>query len=238
MKTVALAAFCALISAVSGCSPSVKISVGSDLKTVCDFSVSLDAQLASRLGARATDNSVAAPSPLFDLALIQRSFQAAGFADVTATSLSAGELAVRAEAASPVAAFSAVPNVVRYTALSNGSGGQIEIAVSKETISEILAIMPDGISEYLDLLMAPLFTGENLTETEYLAVIASVYGQQTADMLKKSTLDIHFALPARADIRYYPDAAKVSVSGNNVSLFLPLASVLSAQTELAFCAVW
>lgn len=63
----------------------------------------------------------------------------------------------------------------------------LEIHPSK--LIEILSSVPE-ISDYLDLLMAPIYTGEQISEPEYLELFASVYGDSFAQDFEKTNFNI------------------------------------------------
>ncbi len=63
------------------------------------------------------------------------------------------------------------------------------ITIQPANIIEILCTIPE-ITDYLDLLMAPIYTGEELSETEYLELFASVYGESFAQDFEKTNLCI------------------------------------------------
>ena len=63
------------------------------------------------------------------------------------------------------------------------------ITINPTNIIEILCTIPE-ITDYLDLLMAPIYTGEELSETEYLELFASVYGESFAQDFEKTNLCI------------------------------------------------
>lgn len=63
------------------------------------------------------------------------------------------------------------------------------ITIQPTNIIEILCTIPE-ITDYLDLLMAPIYTGEELSETEYLELFASVYGKSFAQDFEKTNLCI------------------------------------------------
>lgn len=64
------------------------------------------------------------------------------------------------------------------------------IAVNKENLSLIYENLPDQFQSYIDMLMIPSFTGEEISDEEYLDVIASVYGNEISDELKNATIRI------------------------------------------------
>ena len=53
----------------------------------------------------------------------------------------------------------------------------------------------EEIVSFLDLLLAPVFNDEVLSETEYIETIAAFYGQAAADELAESSFNVTLVTP-------------------------------------------
>lgn len=62
------------------------------------------------------------------------------------------------------------------------------VTLTRETVAKTIASLPDELFEFADLLMAPVLTGERMTEEEYLILIAAAYGPQAARELEACSL--------------------------------------------------
>jgi hypothetical protein len=82
------------------------------------------------------------------------------------------------------------PGALSYTRTAD-SRQKLTLTLSPQVLQTAAALLPEKEHSYIDLLMAPVFTGETMTEQEYIDTVSSVYGQQIADELKTSTLTIH-----------------------------------------------
>ena len=69
------------------------------------------------------------------------------------------------------------------------------ITLTEETIAKTVAALPSELFEYADLLMAPVLTGEVMTEEEYLSLIAAAYGPQAATELKACSFELTMQCP-------------------------------------------
>ena len=66
------------------------------------------------------------------------------------------------------------------------------IHLSKENLKNLYDNLPFEVQSYIDMLMSPSFTGEEMTDDEYLELVASVYGQKLSDEIQKSKIDFVF----------------------------------------------
>ncbi len=64
-----------------------------------------------------------------------------------------------------------------------------EIQIDPEKMLSVLETIPE-VTDYLDLLMAPIYTGEQISEPEYLELFASVYGDSFAQDFEKTNFNI------------------------------------------------
>lgn len=71
----------------------------------------------------------------------------------------------------------------------------LEIKFSPENIKKLAASLPEETQSFFDLLMAPVFTGEEMTAEEYADLVAVVYGEPLAQELKKSAVELSLVSP-------------------------------------------
>lgn len=67
---------------------------------------------------------------------------------------------------------------------------RLEITLSPEILQNLITNQNSIIQKYADLLMAPCFTGEELSETEYKELVASLYGNEIAEELLRGKVKI------------------------------------------------
>jgi len=80
-----------------------------------------------------------------------------------------------------------------FIKINTGSDGFIQsvsITLSPEILQKLITDQNTIIQKYADLLMAPCFTGENLSQEEYFDVIASFYGENLAKELSEGYLTL------------------------------------------------
>ena len=80
--------------------------------------------------------------------------------------------------------------------------------------------------EYLELLMAPSLQDDEMSEDEYIALIASAYGGTVAGELKTSVLSLSFQLPKQIKSISITPKYEYKLEGNTAYILIPLQSIL------------
>jgi hypothetical protein len=81
--------------------------------------------------------------------------------------------------------------------------------------------------------MAPIATGEAMTRSEYLALVASVYGKAIADEIASSSI--------RASVNFPGTIQRIkggNFSGRRADFDIPLLDILVLETPLSYEVVW
>jgi hypothetical protein len=114
------------------------------------------------------------------------------------------------------------------------------LTISQETMTEVIGFLPEDTKDYIDLLMAPLFTGEELTSEEYVDVIRGIYGPSVAANLLTSTINLSFIAEKNiTNIKLYPEGlGTIAKQGNKVSFQIPLHKILSNSKKTEICIHW
>jgi hypothetical protein len=90
----------------------------------------------------------------------------------------------------------------------------------------------------MDFLMAPLLTGEKLTESEYKALIASVYGQTIARELSESVFELVVRAPKAISSYEAPSTARAERQGARITFTVPLAALLAEREKAVYRVEW
>ena len=124
--------------------------------------------------------------------------------------------------------------------------GSLVITLTKEIVAKTTAALPAELFEYADLLMAPVLTGERMTEEEYIGLIAAAYGPQAAAELRTCAFELAVQCPAavtRASARepaslslgaaYGPaSGVRATSSGAQARFLIPAAKVFALSSPL------
>ena len=117
--------------------------------------------------------------------------------------------------------------------VQSGTGGRCLINISRENGPVIIGLLSPQIADFLNVLMAPLATGEELSRTEYLELIASFYNRAICDEIAGSRI--------RASIDFPGAVTSVrggTFSGRRVNFDIPLVDLLVLETPLSYEVNW
>jgi hypothetical protein len=193
-------------------------------------------------GLAAASGTMQPGAPLLDGAAITASMAAApGVASVSFrnTSPVSIEGPITISKISDFLALGKAQNFVSYflnppaVGSTTASGGRCSINLSLASGPEILTLISPDIGAYLAALMAPLATGEALKKTEYIALVASVYGKGIADEISQASI--------RASIDFPGTVVSVrggTYSGRRAEFTIPLLDVLVVETPLRYEVIW
>ncbi len=118
------------------------------------------------------------------------------------------------------------------------SGKKISVSLSRESVQAAMAVMPAGMNDYLDLLMAPVFTGETLSAAEYVEVIRSAYGKTLGDELEKSAFILTVRCPSPVTAVTIDKPGAAAKSNGEATFRIPLANLLAMEDPITATAQW
>ncbi|MDR2304748.1 MAG: hypothetical protein LBE10_09195 [Treponema sp.] len=136
-----------------------------------------------------------------------------------------------------------ISNIAEFLAPGGGKGFislapegdaiRLGIHLSRETGPGILSLVSPEITDYLSVLMAPIATGEAVSKSEYLVLVASVYGKDVAAEIDRGRIkaSIDFPGPLRS-------VRGGSFSKNRASFDIPLLDILVLESPLEYEVVW
>jgi hypothetical protein len=113
------------------------------------------------------------------------------------------------------------------------SGGRVQITLNRDLGPDILSLISPELSDYLSALMAPIATGEILSKTEYLELVASVYGEPIAGEMAKASIRASVDLPGQAR-----SVRGGKFSGKRAEFDIPLLDLLVLESPLVYEAAW
>jgi len=115
----------------------------------------------------------------------------------------------------------------------SGTGGHCLINISRENGPVIVELLSPQIADFLNALMAPLATGEEMSRAEYLELVASFYNRAVSDEIAASRI--------RASIDFPGAVTSVrggTFSGRRVNFDIPLVDLLVLETPLSYEVRW
>jgi hypothetical protein len=175
-----------------------------------------------------------AGDPVLDSRAISRSLGAApGIGEVSLknTGSHAIEGTVAVTNAGDVFASGSGNRFVIYEA--SASGGRLAVRLDRESGPGVIRLVSQEAADYCSVLMAPLATGETLSKTEYLALVASVYGKALADEIRRSQISAVLGVPGPVK-----SVAGGTFSGREARFQIPLLNILVLESPLEYEIVW
>lgn len=166
----------------ASCNSEVKIDLKKDGSVALKFSGTFGDGLSKLV------NSISDDDVVFDTKAITYELSKSGFQDVIVTAKGKKSL--------EISMTEKGQNSYLYTSgMLDTKGNKISLKLSPETLKKFYSLCDEQIVLYLDLLLAPIFNDEKMTEAEYLETVATFYGQSVADEFSKSMIRLTVTNP-------------------------------------------
>lgn len=124
---------------------------------------------------------------LFDEAQITKTLENAGITNVSVKNTSQNSLRIAGTVKKSGGNPAVDSGVVEFA-----DSGNIHLSFSAEKFQKLYELLPFELKSYIDMLMAPSFTGEEISDEEYLDLVGTVYGGKLAEELKDGS--VHFMI--------------------------------------------
>jgi hypothetical protein len=109
-------------------------------------------------------------------------------------------------------------NFLFSSGILKSNGEFCSVFLTEKNLVQFYKESDEQIVSFLDLLLAPVFCDEKMTENEYLEVISSFYGNEFAKELKQSNILFK----------------KIDVNGNKKEMKLSLVELLTLNKDILF----
>lgn len=222
MKPIQLAII-AIAVLLAGCSPRATI-------TVATAKAAFDAEM-TPTAEKTVRRFTGAEAELFDRTEISASLSKAGMTVDRIDFPKPSALSVRTSVANLDGLFEGAVTYAR-------GGRKMTVTISRETIHAAANSMSAGMRDYVELLMAPAFTGETLSEAEYLDVIRAAYGNSLGDELEKSRFTLTVECPSSVTSARIDAPASCTSVGKQAVFQIPLAALLAMERPFSALAEW
>jgi len=113
------------------------------------------------------------------------------------------------------------------------AGGRCVINLNRTNGPEILGLLSEEISDYLNALMAPVATGEEMTRAEYLDLVASFYNRNIRNEIEASRVRVSLDFPGAIT-----SARGGTFSGRRANFDIPLLDLLVLENPLVYEVTW
>jgi hypothetical protein len=126
------------------------------------------------------------------------------------------------------------PGMERFvTWEESGGGGRLRLNLDRNSAPAVIALISPEVTAYMEALMAPAVTGEQLSRGEYLDLVAAVYGRPLADEIAAARIQLFLEFP-----RPVAGIRGGTASGNRAEFSLPLAELLVLESPLVYEVSW
>jgi len=175
--------------------------------------------------------------PVLDAAAIAKSMSGAPGIDSVSlknTSPSAIEGTVRlSKAGEFLIAANTGDDQKKFIVFEQKNGGRCEININRSNGPVILELLSREIADYLNALMAPIATGENLSKTEYLELVAFMYSKAVSDEIAGSRIRASIDFPG-----VITGVKGGTFSGRRADFDISLLDLLVLETPLSYEVQW
>jgi hypothetical protein len=215
-----------LIFTIFSCSPALSISLKNDDSVDVQFEITNTESFFSNFSAFMDFSE----ENFYDKEILSSNLQSIGFSDINLEIGKNADLKLFAQLNN----FSQLKEENPITSLLIKKQDSFEISINPDNLIEVLETIPE-ITDYLDLLMAPVYTGEEITEQEYLELFATVYGESFAKDFENTNFVVKInVLDKIKNIETAKDnIASVNFEGNVANIKIPLYKLLCNQ-DLTF----
>ncbi|MDR2803301.1 MAG: hypothetical protein LBB22_03305 [Treponema sp.] len=112
-------------------------------------------------------------------------------------------------------------------------GGNLTVTINRDTGRDFLSLISTELLDYLSALMAPVATGEVISKTEYLELVASVYGRAIADELSQAKISLSIDFPGPVE-----NVRGGTYRGSRVEFIIHLLDILVLDVPLVYEVFW
>ena len=115
------------------------------------------------------------------------------------------------------------------------------LRISPENISSFLEMLPQESRDFIDMLMAPLFTGDKISPAEYEELIGAAYGKKIAAELRSAefvlTVDVPYTIQTAritpvGTVTVQPKTEKTSRASIRIPLLELLCTIGTIEAQL------
>jgi hypothetical protein len=113
------------------------------------------------------------------------------------------------------------------------AGGRLRITIDRFSGPRLLTLFSPDVRDYLSALMAPVATGEALSQQEYLVLVQSVYGKAVAEEITASRIHLTIDFPGSIS-----SIQGGRASENRAEFTIPLGDLLVLDSPLRYEVSW
>ena len=230
-----------VLIAVTGCSGKLSVQAKSDQGTDIQFSATVGQVISSTLSSFSSSIAGGKYSGggqnLFSAPSIKNAFNGSDFTNVSVSTPSSDSLDIAASIP-PASKQTHATGGIRASDIVSCTSNKMTLQFSPASLQKLSADLPKDTKAYLDLFMAPAFTGEKMDRSEYKMLIASIYGEKIASELEKAQITVSLSCPKGKKISASSLPTGAKVTSSTATFDLPLMDLLTLSSARSYSISW
>lgn len=217
----------------TSCAPTVSVNLNKDNSGTISFSTTTSNNMEKAIRSMTGSDE---KQPLFNEKSIRNSVKASGL-EVQSISFPTNtsiDLTMKVKDIT-----NALPNEKNFITV-NAAQKKLSIKVNPAIAKKTLKLMPSDTIDFVDLLMAPIFSDEVMNEKEYADLVSSMYGPNIANELRDANMKIIVNLPYNIKDFAISDNmfGKCTINGKKATFTVPLNRILSLNKTVEYSLTW
>ena len=226
---------CLLLSAAlffsTACSPSVDLKIKNNASGTALFNAEIS-PVSEKLVRKFTGNTdTGTVNTIFDKDKITISLAKAGFIVDSLTFPGRTGLAL-------ALSFPELNGILEKAIIITKESRTMTVTLSRESVNAAVDLLSADTREYLDILMAPVFTGENRTREEYEGDIGAAYGPTLSKELRESEFSLTVHSPESVVEAQISDPGRSKITGMAAVFTIPLSVLLTMEKPITAVTRW
>src|SRR5574344_74178 len=202
LRVVLSIASVAILLTATSCSSEISISANKDCSTNFEFSADIGNAVYSTIQSvtaglneindtASTQSTTSKDMPLFSSAQIEKAFSTSDVKNLKVQIPTVSSITVSGTALAPDEQTSVIEKdnmkIANFITCTKNS---LTLIVAPSTVQNLVASLPEEPKSYLDLLMAPVLTGEEMSTDDYISLIGAVYGEKMQNEFADASVKI------------------------------------------------
>lgn len=231
--------FLTAILGFASCSSKISLTAKADGGTDVEFSASFGKALSDTI--KSISATMGSPkqksSGFFSADVIKEAMKDSDFSNVKASNPT--ENSLETSGTLPAASKQThATGTLRATDFVSCGSNIMALKLSPKNLKTFAGGLPQSTKNYLDLFMAPVFTGETMSKEDYRMLIASIYGEEIAKELSQATIDISMAPPKGKSIKNAAVPKSGKASASKATFSIPLLDFLTMTADQTYSIQW
>ncbi len=222
---------------LASCSSKVNLTARTDGGTDVEFNTSFGKVLADTIKSISSTMGNSKSAEFFSAPAMQKALKDSDFTNVKVST--PNETSMNMSGSLPTADKQThATGTLRAADFVSCTSNSMVLKLSPKNLKAFAGGLPQSTKNYLDLFMAPVFTGESMSREDYKMLIASIYGENIANELDKSSISINMAPPKGKTIKTASIPKNGSKSADKATFSIPLLDFLTLNSEQNYNIKW